>query len=355
MIKLGIIMSKYWLKLIALISGFIINSNGSFAADLRPAIIQEKIDKIFEILNNDKGLDIRDKAHDGWHHNGDITYGIMGLNDKKIIRSLIVSKPEKKEMIFMDVGAASGAWGRGVFELLTREFAASDKSFVIVSLTGTYEMEPGVDVQGNVTHYRFNCFKIENIGAELLHKGLDIKGKVDLIVSRWTLRHLVDPLGTLKTLYDHLAISGYLLFDGFFLHLLGNSEPLSPPEMAQFFLDAGLKMLSEPYICNGRSGGNFIFKRETNEPFDVNVAYTGNLCKIRKVDQCFSGYGAQYKRTKELELKEFEDGLDPHIISLTNKYGRFKWFGERSFLAELISFSSDEVPFKEDVYEPIRK
>ncbi len=48
-------------------------------------------------------------------------------------------------------------------------------------------------------------FKIENLDEEFVRRGfLDLRGKFDLIVSHWTLRHLADPFGTLKRMYSLL-------------------------------------------------------------------------------------------------------------------------------------------------------
>ena len=75
--------------------------------------------------------------------------------------------------------------------------------------------------------FKFNQFKIENISDELAKRGFNLENKVDLVVSNWTLRHLVDPFGTLKQIYGFLTpTGGKFLSNGFLFKFSELNEKL---------------------------------------------------------------------------------------------------------------------------------
>lgn len=116
----------------------------------------------------------------------------------------------------MDIGYTKGELAREIVNLLQAQYKKSNTKFHIFSITDSKECKEVTWTEGNITLHQLHQFKIENIDEEIAKRGFDLKEKLDLIVSRWTLRHLIDPFGTLTKIYDLLNPSkGKLIANGF--------------------------------------------------------------------------------------------------------------------------------------------
>ncbi len=201
-------------------SSTLISTAPKLLGEKRPDVVQAAIDKIFEIVT--KKVTPLTWGFNGQHG----AYGLFGLKDEMVLQSL--ASKDAQDIYILDVGCARGTWGAFAMNVLAndKECQKSGKRFHIISITGGNEISTNeVERKGNVTHYRFKQFKIENIEEELLKKGFNLKEKVHLMVSHWTMRHLVDPFGTLVRMYRLLSPDGgMLLSNGFFFTFADNEE-----------------------------------------------------------------------------------------------------------------------------------
>jgi len=241
----------------------------------RPAAVQCISDAVFE--KNKKPVN-------HWIFGGARSYYLLSLSDYKVIEKLAFNNPEKSELILLDVGCASGEWCLSVAEILTQHKICqkTGKQVHIYSLTGSQECrEETFTYSPNITIHQYNNFKIEDIGKELLAKGIDLRDKVDLIVSRWTLRHLVDPFETLKQLYRLLTPSqGILMSNGFLFAFDDSSEIQHFP-----YLNWSILAASSAISLFHSTGleDHFLLMRNSEE-LELPITYTGKVQKIDAVE-----------------------------------------------------------------------
>lgn len=268
----------------------------------RPQIVQEAVDRAFSRIK---------KATGGWLCNGGSGYyGLLGLDEKKIIKNLAIT-PGKDDVYLVDVGCAAGHWGIYVrirIEEALESLPAIQKHFHIFSVTGGNECEEYVVTFGNVTLYQFNNFKIENIDEEFLKRGYDLKNKVNLMVSSWTLRHLVDPWGTLKRMYSLLKPQeGLLVSNGFLFALEGSAQVYSfpTPELSHelshapswnILLNATSAIPLFRFHDSGRDTGEFLLMRNNNRELEIPLEYTGEIGYIGTHYQCASAVVTVFKK-----------------------------------------------------------
>ena len=181
----------------------------------RPLEIQQAIDDAFNRISN--------HACSQWGlANGHIQYELGDIDDRIVIEKLILQQLNKgqTEFVFMDIGAGNFQWGRYVTNFLNTHPLFKDRIRVsIYSLRGERNDNAPMKLQGICTLYEYGNFKIENLVAEFARlKHDNLSNKVDLIVSSWCFRHLVDPTGTLLQAYELLKLNtGMIFVDGFFL------------------------------------------------------------------------------------------------------------------------------------------
>jgi hypothetical protein len=244
----------------------------------RPKAVQAAIDKAFEEIKNKKS---------GWGFDGSFdSYGILGLNDDLVLKNL-ASKKGKDDIYIIDAGCAQGAWGEHAMKVLLESEVCrnSGKRFHIFSITGGQECTKKNTTKDNVTLYIFNQFKIENIDEEFSRRGLDLSNKVDLIVSHWTLRHLIDPLGTLKRMYGLLTpLQGMLLANDFFFTF--DSKTVDAEAVETFpcqkwnFLDPNVVSLFGNYHDFNSNVGQFLLMRTNNQELEIPFEYAGDVCEL---------------------------------------------------------------------------
>ncbi|MCP5507340.1 MAG: ankyrin repeat domain-containing protein [Chlamydiales bacterium] len=151
--------------------------------------------------------------------NGSYTYGIGGIKEHKLMKKIIREAPsETKDFYALDIGAGNYQWGRGLAEYLnTKKDIPKDVIIHIIGIRGETNLEKAVTELGQCRLYELGQFHIETLIDEFEKRGLQLANKVDVVVSRWCFRHLVDPVGTFTQAYDLLRPkTGHLLLDGFF-------------------------------------------------------------------------------------------------------------------------------------------
>lgn len=256
---------KKWAMLKAL------ENNSTFLGD-RPSQVQAASNKAFA-QNKSAGKS-------DWLYNGAWPYyGLMSIDDEVLLERIVAEKPEKQDVYIVDVGCAQGGWGKHAARVLgSEEYKNSGKRFHIFSLTGGIECDEQIIQQDNVTIYQFNQFKIENINEELEKRGFELKDKVDLIVSHWALRHLVDPWGTLKRMYGLLSPDKGKLFSNGFLFKYSDDEEIQAfPDDNEILLASNNSSATVLYgnnrVC--RDCGHFLLMRTTPKELEIPLEYEG--------------------------------------------------------------------------------
>lgn len=285
------------------------SNTSKIALGTRPTSVQKAIDSTFDNIKNNTL----------WHCNGDcVFYRILGLHEEMMLNDLALKKG-KDDIYLIDVGCGKGCWGKKAMDVLLHNQACqkSEKHFYIFSITGGQECKKEVYSKDNVTHYIFNQFKIENIDEEFLKRGFDLKNKVDLIVSRWTLRHLVDPFGTLKRIYNLLTpLQGTLLAHGFFF-MLNNSHRIEIFPLEYWNICNDTNAISLFCLSSEKHDtGQFLLMRTNSQELEIPLAYTGEMQSIDAYQyQCSSGV-----------VTVFQKGLIAH--------GKRFYFDEKSYYCD---------------------
>ncbi len=111
-----------------------------------------------------------------------------------------------------------------------------------------------------------------------------------MIVSHWTLRHLVDPFGTLKRMYSLLkSDQGILLSNGFLFKFNDSDMVLGfPDESYNIFSDDKTTAIFRHWH-SGRDTGQFLLMRNNNNELEIPLEYTGNVHSLSDRYQCASG------------------------------------------------------------------
>ncbi len=254
---------------------------------IRPQKVQEAADEAFESNRKTKSK---------WLYNGEWGwYGLLNIHEEKLIKHLV--SLDKKDIYIMDIGCAKGEWAREIVNLLQTQYKKNNTKFHIFSITGSKECKEVTWTEGNITLHQLHQFKIENIDEELAKRGFDLKEKLDLIVSRWTLRHLVDPFGTLTKIYDLLNPSkGKLIANGF-LFKYEDSEKVQgfPYKHQNVVTQSNASAIFYDYDA-GHDTGHFLLERNDKKPLDIPLEYTGNIASISYNYQCQSQKVTEFRR-----------------------------------------------------------
>lgn len=277
----------------------------------RPKNIQKAIDKEFAKISSMKP--------EIWTFDGNVGfYELFKFEETKIFE-MLASKKNKNNIYIIDVGGGQGAWSqKSMVSLLNNETCKnSGKHFYIFNITGGTECEEKSENKDNVTLYFLNRFKIENIDVELPKRMLsdfdikiDLTGKVDFIVSRYTFLHLVDPFGSIKRIYQLLTpLQGILLSTGFNFELDDSNQIYTFPGLAQstkghsswYFLAEtnAISIFMVNCILVG-SFGQFLLMRTNYDELEIPLAYTNELRKKE-----YEKFVAVYKKESITQKKPY--------------------------------------------------
>jgi SAM-dependent methyltransferase len=159
------------------------------------------------------------KLHDiKWTMNGSDTYQLCGIDEHRLIKSLIKKYPHSKDFYVLDIGAGNFQFAHALAASLKADPSIPmDVKIHIISIRGEPHLQSNPIIVGNCILYNLGQFKIENLLDELNRLHFNVEGKIDLIVSRYCFNHLVDPLGTFIQAYNLLRPNeGLFLLTGFF-------------------------------------------------------------------------------------------------------------------------------------------
>ncbi|NGX47084.1 MAG: hypothetical protein K1000chlam3_00453 [Chlamydiae bacterium] len=248
----------------------------------RPKEIQSTITRVFEKLATD--------TFSNWGlFNGTDEYLTCGIFEQNLLKKMILRAPDQQDFYVLDIGAGNFQWGDSLLNFFQEEKEIpSDVTVHVISMRGESHRGQVETKYGRHKGYNFGSFKIEELEAELENRGLFLGKCVDLIVSKWCFRHLVDPTGTFAQAYNLLRPkSGLILMDGFFyLYEKGHSsnDESSYERTFDFLLDARVPFLISNYgrIC--RSLPQFVLKRADEKPLQLEMEYAGMVsCNNKQV------------------------------------------------------------------------
>lgn len=268
----------------------------------RPAPIKVAVDSAFE--KN------KDTQKEDWLYNGHTYYALLDLDEDVLFKYLACENPEERDVYIIDVGCAQGRWGKNAQYILADEnIKKSGKRFHIFSVTGGVECDELVERKDHVTLYQFNQFKIENIDEEFAKRGFDLKNKVNLIVSNWTLRHLIDPFGTLKRMYSLLnPKQGKLISNGFLFKYNDNDEIQAFPMDNENILSNSIAICLFRYFTVGRDTGQFLLMRTDHNELNIPLEYTGQTHELVGRWQCASGKVTVFNKSTHIK-QNFEPSI----------------------------------------------
>jgi len=295
-----------------------------FLPTVRPDKVQAAVDEVF-LKNSNRNPGV-------WFYDGDgqYDYNLLNIDDARVLKHLIVrsqNRQDKKEINILDVGCSQGGWGIHALEILKEDAKKYNKRVNIFSVTGGKECDEKKFTDGMVTLHQFNQFKIENIDEELIEKDFDLRNKVDLIVSHWTLRHLVDPFGTLKRMYSLLSpYHGALLSNGFLFSLECLSKVQSYPygnwDCKNFDLRSQSNTISLfRFYRVGRDLGHFLLVRPNAKQLMLPIEYTGEVREIGDLWQCVGETVTVFRKTvsdAQVMTEPYMLGEDGHYCDESN-------------------------------------
>lgn len=246
----------------------------------RPEEVKTAISRVFESFSTDH--------ESNWGlYNGSKFYELVG-DDHLVAQKIIQEAPkDQTEFFFLDIGAGNFQWGRGLAEFLNSKDFGRKFTAHIMGVRGERllltDSKEGRD--GNCILYERGGFEIENIGSLLKNNWNGKFSKFDMIVSCWTFRHLVDPVGTFVQTYDLLRPGSGLFFaDGFFFQ--DKADPLKHEEelMQTLLHQTKAPFLARSYTA-GRSFNRFVIQRKDSESLKLPMSYQG-LIQLNGMSQC---------------------------------------------------------------------
>lgn len=266
----------------------------------RPLEINEKINKAFNKIKQ------QTESEWGIYNGSEHGYEICEIKEFQLMRKIILDAQDKrKEFYLLDIGAGNFQFGRGLAKYLnSNQDVLKDVKVHIIGIRGeTNEEEKELEL-GQFRLYQFGGFKVEELIDQFKKRGLDLVNRVDLVVSRWTLRHLVDPLGTLAQAYDLLyPKTGILLADGFFFLYDDENERSKidfDKRMSQLFLEIGAPFLTHHHSLTC-SLNQFVLKKPNNLPCPLQKEYL-KVEEVTKNLQIGSEAMCSFKSPKEFPV-----------------------------------------------------
>ncbi len=253
---------------------------------------------------------------------------------------LIDADPERKNFYMLDIGCGDFHWGNHLAKVLNAKLGTTrDITVHIINVRG--ESHAGGDlpeIAGVCKIYRWGSFKIEELSEEFKKHGLHLENQVDLMVSRWCIRHLADPLGTFSQAYDLLRPgSGTFLFDGFFFEV-GDV----PKDRLCISIEINfLRMLVEtksPFLMNpnmeSRAMFHFLLRRTSETPCHLAMQYEGSSGRNVRMWQIGSEHMTKFSRETpfpEINAKvNFEFFQDYQRLFNIDDVANSLFFGDRA-------------------------
>ncbi len=235
----------------------------------RPAKVKEKITDCFQALA------CRNELY--WGYKGASHYNMCGINEHQWLTAFIQQHNFRNDFYVLDVGAGDFSFGRAVANTINQHITdgklRENISVTIISLCGEQNPDQEEIQDGNCRLLNLGAFKIENLFEELQIRNLDVENKVDLIVSRWTFCHLIDPVGTFAQALSLLRpVTGLLCMDEFYF--LYNDQPYDDQNIIQLLFDANIPfIMKEKNYLEMNEMHQFALKRKNADCFPLQLEY----------------------------------------------------------------------------------
>jgi hypothetical protein len=256
----------------------------------RPPEVIEKIDAVHQKLMRGTS----------WGYSGDFGfYDLLNFNEEDVIAQRIENaSPNKKDLYFIDLGAGHFRWVDAVSSFLRRKYSEAEHHFHVIGVTGEREPFDSKTTVGNVTTHKISGFKLENLLESFAQFDLQLVNSVELIVTSWTLCHLVDPLGTLEQAYHLLNCgNGFLFGTGFVSSCFDERSSMS-------------RTLS---LAFGRH--SYIARRTDSRP--------DSFALFRSKDTKYSFAKSHFRYDKKMPIMEFPWNIDSFASCIANLKTRY--------------------------------
>jgi SAM-dependent methyltransferase len=237
----------------------------------RPQDVKDAIQNIFN------SLALKERSTWSGFNGGEKRYYICATDDYKLITKIVESNPQQTEFTVLEIGAGDFTWVRSLSTFLNDTGNFSAKKFNIYGLNA--EGTARVEEMNNVKLHYYGGFKSEDLILSFKEKGIELDQKVDFIISRWSLRHMVDPVGTVQQAFSLLKINGLLLVDDFYTPLFYNGASIDTefhPAVKEYHLFSYFN--ANTLICPSNTGGRSFFQfilQKTGEELSIPISYTG--------------------------------------------------------------------------------
>ncbi len=286
--------------------------------------VQEKVDEVFDSLSTSW------KPEGDWHYNGNDLYAICGIDDDKFV--LHLCRRGQKIIRIMDIGGGHAhKWMYTMMRLINDQpDLPADLKVHLYSLRGEGGPEQWGVENGRCILHEYNRCKIENLSQALAERG--IHEPFDLVVSKWTLRHLVEPLRTFKRVVDEwLKLGGFFASDSFFVKVnkdrgIDNICLHSMVQQVGFLQDTKSAFLVNPcYVSRGTD--HFILQKTQEGPCQLPFRYDGmEDLKGDVYSKCVTCYTGPHRELSEEDVRKMYKAR-----GLTGSQRLFDFFQEGKF------------------------
>ncbi len=183
----------------------------------------------------------------------------------------------QQDFYVLDIGAGNFQWGTSLAKYIHKNVALSEDMTVhIINVRGESSDEEEITKHGQCQLYKLGAFKVEELYSELKERGLPCEKGLDIVISKWCFRHLVDPTGTfVQTVNALRPKTGVVLMDGFYYRI--HKDPHETNEytkMMELLRDTNMPYLYE-FNNSGFALGNFILRRPDAQPCQLPLSYQG--------------------------------------------------------------------------------
>lgn len=245
--------------------------------------------------------------------NGDEYYQMSDIDEYKLLSKMVKANPDQSSFNIIDIGAGDYSWIQSMAKLFNNgDEVFANKNFNIFGLNG--EGSPEVIEIENVKLHYYGGFKSEELLSEFNSKGHNLENNVDFIVSRFALRHMADPIGTVIQAYELLKPNtGLMIIDDFpitYKNLDGSSLYESHDKfeghLKQFhfysYLDANVLMC--PSNTGARSFTHFNIQKLSADTAKLPITYSGlNFVSGRSHTSEYETEFTSLEQTEKMEMK----------------------------------------------------
>lgn len=256
------------------------------------------------------------------------------INTDEIVETILREKKEDESIDILDVGTGDGAMPlEGYKRFGKRHEKIKFHGISLHNYRNTFYAEKSNE---NIDYQVGDAERIFTFPRNGTTEPLFREESLDAIVSRMTMRHLVDPLGTITQLYEALKPNGLLVLDQFNLPGLENSLP----ELIGYLQKGGYQIVSNyNYNSQGNkiniSGINTFILRKTHPHLAIPVRYDTDEYHTSK---------ARYVLTKDLPIHAID--LPYSVSTVINKLNdlepkmKLSELGKESFLEDILNLDS---------------